>query len=48
MTRQQEKDIISSIKTYTKEALSSKENAQKSLVDLGICDENGELTPNYR
>jgi hypothetical protein len=48
MTKKQEKDIITSIKEYSKAVLSSKENSQKFLVELGVNHKNGKLTSNYK
>ena len=48
MTKKQEKEQIASFREYSKEILSSKENSQRFLIELGICNENGKLTSNYR
>ncbi|HOT15419.1 MAG TPA: hypothetical protein PK252_11720 [Bacteroidales bacterium] len=48
MTKKQEKELVASFKEYSKEILSSKENSQKFLIELGICTKNGNLTHNYR
>jgi len=48
MTKKQEKDIIASIKEYSKEVLSSKEKSQQFLIELGVCNTKGKLTSNYK
>lgn len=48
MTKKQEKDIISSIKEYSKTILASKESSRKFLVDLGVNNKKGKLTRNYK
>jgi len=48
MTKKQQKDIINSIKENSKIILSSKENARKFLIELGISRKDGSLRSNYR
>jgi hypothetical protein len=47
MTKKQENEEITLIKEYMKEVLSSKENSQKFLRELGTNDANGKLTKRY-
>lgn len=48
MTKKQENKILESIKKQSKEILSSKENAQKFLKELGVYTKKGKLSSNYR
>jgi hypothetical protein len=48
MTKKQEKELLTSFREYSKEILSTKENSQKFLIDLGICTKKGKLTTNYK
>jgi len=48
MTKEQENIEIDLLNKYFDKVLSSKENAQKFLIELGTHDENGKLTKEYR
>ncbi|MFT8827819.1 hypothetical protein [Acetobacter syzygii] len=39
--------VLSAIKTYTKKSTSNKEDAQKSLIDMGFISKSGKLSNKY-
>jgi hypothetical protein len=47
MTKQQEINEITSLKEYFRDILSSKENSQRFLVELGTNDKTGKLRKHY-
>jgi len=44
----EKKELLELFKAYSRNILSSKENAKKFLIELGTHDKNGNLNENYK